>query len=250
MLLILFFLGLIFGSFFYTAACRIPLRISVISPRSACSFCGLPLSWGELVPVVSYILQRGRCRNCRAKLSVMYPAAECWTACLFTAAGIHFGFSKELLVALLFLSLLMIVTMTDLQYMLIPDKVLLFFLPLFIAGRMFSPLDSWYAGFAGAVCGFFLLVFIMFVSKGGIGAGDVKLFGVIGLTLGVKLVLIAFFLSVMIGAVYGMCAAARGSLGKKQPFPFAPAISAGSALSYLYGDELFSFYIKLASGGA
>ncbi|WP_146738139.1 prepilin peptidase, partial [Bacillus tropicus] len=88
--------------------------------------------WGELVPVVSYILQRGRCRNCRAKLSVMYPAAECWTACLFTAAGIHFGFSKELLVALLFLSLLMIVTMTDLQYMLIPDKVLLFFLPLFI----------------------------------------------------------------------------------------------------------------------
>ena len=73
--------------------------------------------------------------------------------------------------------------------MLIPDKVLLFFLPLFIAGRMFSPLDSWYAGFAGAVCGFALLVFIMFVSKGGIGAGDVKLFGVIGLTLGVKLVL-------------------------------------------------------------
>ncbi len=95
---------------------------------------------------------------------------------------------------------------------------------------MFSPLDSWYAGFAGAVCGFFLLVFIMFVSKGGIGAGDVKLFGVIGLTLGVKLVLIAFFLSVMIGAVYGMCAAARGSLGKKQPFPFALKPSQPGAL--------------------
>ncbi|KXZ16718.1 methyltransferase [Bacillus nakamurai] len=248
MLFILFALGLILGSFFYTAGCRIPLRISIVYPRSACSFCCSPLSWAELIPVFSYAVQRGRCKSCRRKLSLMYPAAEWFTACLFTSAGIRFGLTAELFVALLFLSLLIIVTVTDLHYMLIPDKVLLFFLPFFIAGRFFSPLGSWYAGLAGAVCGFLLLAVIMLVSKGGIGGGDVKLFGVIGLALGIKLVLIAFFLSVIIGAAYGACAQLVGRLAKKQPFPFAPAIAAGSIVSYLYGEELFSFYIHLASG--
>lgn len=101
----------------------------------------------------------------------MYPAAELSTASLFAAAGFRFGLSWELIVALLFLSLLIIVSVTDIHFMLIPNRILLFFLPFLAAGRIISPLLSWYEGFIGAAAGFLLLAFIAVITHGGIGEG-------------------------------------------------------------------------------
>ncbi|MGF7532385.1 A24 family peptidase [Bacillus mexicanus] len=248
MLLILFILGLIFGSFYYTAGCRIPSHISIITPRSACSFCRRTLTPTELIPILSFLFQKGKCKSCERRISLMYPAAELLTACLFAAAGIRFGLSSELFPALVFISLLIIVAVTDIHYMLIPNRILVFFLPLLAAARLISPLDSWYAGLLGAAAGFLSLAFIAAITRGGIGGGDIKLFAVIGFMLGVKVLAAAFFFSVLIGALYGAAAALTGRLAKRQPLPFAPAIAAGSTLAYLYGDAIISFYIQMALG--
>ncbi|MEC2306998.1 prepilin peptidase [Bacillus atrophaeus] len=246
MVFVMFILGLIFGSFFYAAGCRIPLQISIIKPRSSCSFCRNPLSYAELIPVFSFFLQKGRCKSCAQKLSLMYPAAELWTAGLFTAAYLRFGLSGELFVALLLISLLSIIVASDIHYMLIPDSVLMFFLPFLIAGRMIAPLPAWYDSLSGAAAGFFMLVLIAVLSKGGIGGGDIKLFAVLGIALGVKMLIAAFVLAVFIGMLYGACGTLSGKLDRKQPIPFAPAIAAGSLVSYLYGEEILSLYVKIA----
>ncbi len=178
----------------------------------------------------------------------MYPAAELVTACLFAAAGIRFGTSLELFPAVVFISLLIIVAVTDIHFMLIPNRILIFFLPFLAAARLISPLDSWYASLLGAAAGFLFLAVIAAITHGGVGGGDIKLFAVIGFVLGVKMLAAAFFFSVLIGALYGAAAVLTGRLAKRQPLPFAPAIAAGSILAYLYGDSIISFYIKMALG--
>ncbi|MDQ1851711.1 prepilin peptidase [Bacillus stercoris] len=248
MLFILFIFGLILGSFYYTAGRRIPLHLSIIAPRSSCSFCRRVLTPAELIPILSFLFQKGKCKSCGHRISFMYPAAELVTACLFAAAGIRFGMSLELLTAVVFFSLLIIVAVTDLHYMLIPNRILIFFLPFLVAARLISPLDSWYAGLLGGAAGFLFLALISTITHGGVGGGDIKLFAVIGFVLGVKMLAAAFFFSVLIGALYGSAAVLTGRLAKKQPLPFAPAIAAGSILTYLYGDSIISFYIKMASG--
>ncbi|MBG9771082.1 prepilin peptidase [Bacillus vallismortis] len=248
MLPILFILGLILGSFYYTAGCRIPLHKSIVKPRSACSFCRQTLTPAELIPILSFLFQKGKCKSCGHRISFMYPAAELVTACLFAAAGIRFGSSLELFPAVVFISLLIMAAVTDIHYMLIPNKILIFFLPFLGAARLISPLDSWYADLLGAAAGFVFLALFAAITGGGIGGGDIKLFAVIGFVLGMKMLAAAFFFSVLIGALYGSAAVLTGRLAKRQPLPFAPAIAAGSILAYLYGDSIISFYIKIALG--
>lgn len=248
MLSILIIFGLILGSFYYTAGCRIPLHLSIIAPRSSCPFCRRTLTPAELIPILSFLFQKGKCKSCGHKISFMYPAAELVTACLFAAAGIRFGTSLELFPAVVFISLLIIVAVTDIHFMLIPNRILIFFLPFLAAARLISPLDSWYAGLLGAAAGFLFLAVIAAITHGGVGGGDIKLFAVIGFVLGVKMLAAAFFFSVLIGALYGAAAVLTGRLAKRQPLPFAPAIAAGSILAYLYGDSIISFYIKMALG--
>src|SRR5699024_11733347 len=115
------------------------------------------------------------------------------------------GFEVELITALLLMSILMIILVSDITYMLIPNKVLLFFLPLFIMMRIIQPLEPWWSALIGGGIAFLLLAIIILVSKGGMGAGDMKLFGLLGIVLGLSKVLLTFFLSCLLGAVIGMC---------------------------------------------
>lgn len=235
MLLILFLLGLILGSFYYTAGCRIPVHISIITPRSACSFCRRTLTAAELIPILSFLFQRGKCKSCGHRISFMYPAAELVTACLFAAAEIRFGSSPELFPAVVFISLLIIVAVTDIHFMLIPNRILIFFLPFLAAARLISPLDSWYVSLLGAAAGFLFLTLIAAITHGGIGGGDIKLFAVIGFMLGVKMLAAAFFFSVLIGALYGAATVLTGRLAKRQPASLCPRNC---------GREHFSLFIR------
>jgi len=241
--LLIFLYGITFGSFFNVVGLRVPLKQSIIRPRSHCTSCGHTLTAMELIPVLSYVLLRGKCRCCKASVSPLYPIFELLTGVLFVASPLILGWSSELFVAWTLISLFMIIAVSDLVYMIIPDKVLLVFSGLLIMERIFIPLDPWWDSLAGAGAGFLLLLVIAVVSKGGMGGGDIKLFAVIGFAIGMKLVLTAFFLSTLFGAIGGLLGMLFGKVKKRKPIPFGPFIVIGTLISYFYGAELIHWYI-------
>lgn len=245
LLLIFLILGLIFGSFFNVVGLRVPKKQAFTNDRSFCPQCKHTLSWYELIPVLSYILQRGKCRNCKTKISVIYPIMELATGILFALSYVHFGFTVELITSLLLMSMLVIIFVSDITYMLIPNKVLLFFLPLFIIIRVLEPLDPWWSPVAGSIIGFALIAIIILVSRGGMGAGDMKLFAVLGIVLGMKNVLLAFFLSCIIGSIFGIILLALKIINRKQPVPFGPYIVVATIITYFYGESLMNWYFNI-----
>lgn len=243
--LYIFVTGIILGSFYNVVGLRVPIGKSIVKPRSACPKCEHQLTPLELIPVFSYIFQCGKCKNCRVNIPVIYPIMEFLTGVSFCIIFFIFGFSMESIVGFTFVSLFIIITVSDLEYMLIPDKILLFFAVLFIVERLFIPLDPWWNGYLGAIIGFSLLLLIAYISKGGMGGGDIKLFAVIGLVVGLKGVFLSFFLSCIIGTMVGMIGLIVRRVEKGKPFPFGPSICVGTFLSYIYGEEIFVWYLQL-----
>ncbi|MEK9197924.1 prepilin peptidase [Ureibacillus sp. 179-F W5.1 NHS] len=240
-----FIIGLVLGSFFNVVGLRVPKNESIVEPPSHCSKCKRRLTPLDLIPVVSYLCLRGRCRTCGTKISPLYLWIELLTGILFTMATYKIGFTSELAVVLLFISLLIIIVVSDIVYMIIPDKILLFFLPFLILGRILVPLDPWWDSVVGAIIGFGMLYFIAFVSKGGIGGGDIKLFFLIGLVLGWKNTILTLFLASIIGLIIGIITLKVRAEGKKTPFPFGPAIAISAITVYFYGDLIVKWYIIL-----
>jgi leader peptidase (prepilin peptidase) / N-methyltransferase len=236
--------GLLLGSFFNVVGLRVPLKQSIVTPRSACPTCGHQLKPYELIPVISYMLQGGKCRGCESRISPIYPFFELLTGILFMTAPLVIGWSGELVVALTLISMFMIIIVSDIHYMLIPDKILIWFAGIFLLERIFWPLSPWWDSIIGAASGFILLLIIALVSKGGMGGGDVKLYAVIGFVLGFKLVLLSFFLSTLYGAVIGGLALLFKIVKRRQPIPFGPFIAAGTLTAYYWGSELIDLYLK------
>ncbi|KOP64987.1 prepilin peptidase [Bacillus sp. FJAT-18019] len=238
-------IGLLLGSFFNVVGLRVPKGESIISPRSHCTRCFRILGARELVPFFSYIFLRGSCRGCGTKISPIYPITEISTALLFALAPWLIGWSSELFIAWSLLSLLIIICITDLRYHIIPDKVLIVFALIFIALRLTIPLEPWWNMFLGAGIGFILLLLIAIVSKGGMGGGDIKLFAVLGLVLGWKVVLLAFFFSALYGTFFGVIGMVLGKVRRGQPMPFGPAIALGTMTAYLGGEAFVEWYLRL-----
>lgn len=238
-------LGVIFGSFFNVVGLRVPRREMLNKSRSHCPNCNYILTWRDLIPVFSYIGLRGKCRNCKTSISPLYPIVEAATGFLYAYSFIRFGFSAELIVALLFTSLLVIISVTDLTYMLIPNVILLFFLPLLMIGRVVSPLDPWWDSLVGAATGLILTAIIIVASRGGMGGGDMKLFGVIGIVLGLPGVLLAFFLSTLYGSVISGVLLLFKKIDRKKPVPFGPYIVLGALTSYFFKAPIMDWYLQL-----
>ncbi|WP_044894629.1 prepilin peptidase [Bacillus alveayuensis] len=238
----LLLLGLIFGSFFNVVGLRVPKGESIAFPRSHCPSCKRTLTAWELIPVVSYVMQGGKCRGCGDSISPLYPFIELATAVLFTISPFLVGWSKELVISWTLISLLMIIIVSDIRYMVIPDKVLLFFAVVFIIERIFMPLDPWWDSLAGAIIGFSLLLLLAFVSKGGMGGGDIKLFALLGFVLGWKMVLLAFFFSTLYGTVFGLIGMALGKVRRGEPMPFGPYIAMGTFTAYYFGQTIIVWY--------
>ncbi|OEH91456.1 prepilin peptidase [Bacillus solimangrovi] len=244
--LLLLILGITLGSFFNVVGLRVPMNQSIVTPRSACPSCKRTLTARELIPVISYIIQRGKCRNCSMKISPLYPLVEMATGVLFAVSPLLLGWSKELVIAWLLISLLMIIFVSDLTYMIIPDKVLICFAVIFLLLRVFwIPTIPWWSAFLGSLIGFGLLFIIAIVSKGGMGGGDIKLYGVLGLALGWELVLLSFFFATFIGAIGGIIGMGFGYVKKGKPMPFGPAIVVGTLVAYFYGWDFFKWYHSL-----
>lgn len=237
--------GLVFGSFYNVVGLRVPKKESIVTPPSHCVNCNRRLHALELIPVFSYLFLRGKCRTCGVKVSPIYAFTELVTGILFAFAMWKVGLTWELAVALLFISLLVIINVSDIAYMLIPDKILLFFLPLLIVGRILSPLEPWWDSIVGAALGFSLLLLIAIISKGGMGGGDIKLFLLIGLVLGTFDTLLTLFLASVIGMFVGGIVRWVRRQGRKTPVPFGPSIAIASIIVYFYGDQLIDLYINL-----
>ncbi|QSB08380.1 prepilin peptidase [Lysinibacillus fusiformis] len=239
----IFLFGLVFGSFYNVVGLRIPQKESIVHPPSHCTKCQRRLTALDLVPVLSYVFLGGKCRSCGNKISWVYPVIELMTGVLFAFAYWRLGWSIEVIVAFVFISLLVIIVVSDLAYMQIPDKVLLFFLPLLAIGRVLSPLTPWWDSLVGAVVGFGILYIIAVLSNGGMGGGDIKLFFLIGLVLGTIDTLLTLFLAAVIGMIVGFTVLSKNKQGRKTPIPFGPSIALAAVIVYFYGDLLINWYL-------
>lgn len=244
-----FVYGLTLGSFYNVVGLRVPLKQSIISPRSSCPNCHHQLSAFELIPVLSYMIQGGKCRQCKVRISPIYPIMELITGLLFVSAPLVIGWTAELFVAWTLISLFIIIFVTDITYMLIPDKILAVFAGIFLIERLLIPLSPWWDSLLGAGIGFTLLLVIAIISKGGMGGGDIKLFALIGFIIGTKTMLLAFFLSTLYGALFGVVGLLLKKMKRGKPIPFGPFIAAGTLTAYYYYDAIIEAYLQFLSSG-
>jgi leader peptidase (prepilin peptidase)/N-methyltransferase len=243
-------LGLAVGSFLNVAAIRIPQGRSILHPPSQCAICRHRLGTTDLVPVFGFLWRRGRCHYCGSQFSPQYAIIEAVTGLAFGLFAWNYGFTGELAVAWLLISVLIVISLTDLRYLLIPNKVVFFGMAAAIVLRLFShPLPLWNYAVAFAIGSgllYSLAAFSHYIfKKEGVGGGDIKLFAFLGLVLGIKLTILTLFLASMIGLMAGLI---RLQSTGKRVIPFGPFIAAGAVISYVWGDRVLTWYVSLLTG--
>jgi leader peptidase (prepilin peptidase)/N-methyltransferase len=239
--LIAFAPGLAVGSFLNVVAARVPLRRSVVSPGSACPGCGTPIAWYDNVPVLSYLLLRGRCRSCREPISWQYPAVELVTAALVSGCVLKFGLSAEAAVAALFCATLVALTVTDLERRLIPNRIVLPAAAAVLAGQTaVHPSPEWAIAALGAAA--FLLAAAL-AYPGGMGMGDVKLALLLGAALGrvVPVALMVGMLSALVPSTFML--ARHGRAARKMAIAFGPFLALGGIVGLFAGHPLLDAYL-------
>ncbi|WP_134700014.1 A24 family peptidase [Ammoniphilus sp. YIM 78166] len=238
---ITFFLFL--SSFLNVVAIRIPIGESIIFPPSHCVKCNHKLGPLDLIPILSYVFLKGKCRYCGIKISPIYPLGEMFTTILLIFTYNKIGLSQELLVGIPLMMLLATITISDLLYKIIPDKVnAFFFIYFFLLHLFYGPLP-FFDYLLGVLAGGGLLLFISILSRGGMGGGDIKLMAVVGMAIGWKLTLLSFLVASLIGGIVGGILLAMKLVKRKEPIPFGPFLALGIVLSYFWGDELIQGYI-------
>lgn len=240
-----FILGTIFGSFYNVVGLRVPENTFLEQERSYCPHCKKTLHWYELIPIFSYVIQKGKCRGCSNRISSIYPLIEAATGIGFAISFFIHGLQFELIFALLIVSLSVIIVVSDLRYQKIPNKILLFFTPVFLVWRILFPLDPWWSSFLGAVIAFLLLSMIILVSKGGMGMGDLKYFTLLGFVFGLQQFLLLFLLSTFYGTLFNLVLMAAGKVSRKSRVPFGPYISLAAVTVLFYGELILNWYLSL-----
>ena len=242
--------GLLIGSFLNVVVARLPHDISVVRPRSKCPGCQAPIAWYDNVPVLSYLVLRGRCRSCRSGISIRYPTIELLTALLFLAVTARFGIGWLIpLRDLPFVAALVAITFIDLEHRIIPDELSLGGLVLGLLTAYWVPGLGIYWSVLGAALGyasFGLLSWGYLKAKGrmGLGGGDVKLLAMMGAFLGPMAVFHVILISSLLGSVVGLGYAAylktRGEADSLMgvALPFGPFMVVAALYVYLLGDVL------------
>jgi leader peptidase (prepilin peptidase)/N-methyltransferase len=236
-------LGLIFGSFLNVVAHRLPRGESLSKPRSRCPECGTQIRARDNVPVLSWLLLRGRCRDCGARISGRYPLVEAGTALLCALVVLVKGWEPEALLGVVLVLLLVPITLIDLEYRIIPNKLTLLgaVVGLALVALMFPDDLVEHLIAAAAAGGFFLIAALVYPA--GMGMGDVKLAAVLGIYLG-RAVAPALFVALIAGSVVGAVMIARhGAAARKQGIPFGPWLAFGGIVGLLAGDEMVDWYL-------
>lgn len=242
--LFVFLAGLCVGSFLNVCIYRLPEGGSIAYPPSNCPACGSRLHAVDLIPVLSYLLLRGRCRYCGGKISAQYPFIELTVGVLFLAAYLKYGLTLTTLRIFVLFAVITAATVIDWRYRIIPDKLNL---AGFILGAalLFESREVLSANIIGFLAGGGILYLVALVSKGGMGGGDIKLSAVMGLLLGWRYLLLALFLANAAGALAGILLVLFKIKKMKEALPFGPYLAFGSVIAALAGDRLVSWYLQL-----
>jgi leader peptidase (prepilin peptidase)/N-methyltransferase len=285
MVLWLFVLGLAVGSFVNVLALRYEpehfiFKKSSWSGRSFCPQCKSPLKWHELIPLVSYALQRGRCRTCKSKISPQYPIVELVSGLIFVFVPNSFSVLFPLSSFLLSISsvlwiavftTLLLVTLIDLRLRVIPDEANIFLAALGVILLLLAPdtryqipdtssflgsyalifglqNNPWLNHFIAALVGAVFFLSLVLITRGrGMGMGDVKLASVLGFLFGWPDIFLLIVLSFVVGSLFGLYAMARRGYTMKSAIPFGPFLAAGAALTFFFGEEIVRWYFGLFS---
>ena len=241
-----FVLGLPLGSFLNVCIHRLPLGQSIVMPPSRCPSCKQKISAWNNIPVFSFVLLRGKCRNCESPISWVYPTVEIITALLLTTVYLKFGLTLRTLIYAITLATLVVITVIDVRHQIIPDRITL-------PGIVFGLIAGIYLnGLRPTLIGLFLgssLFYILtVVSRGGMGGGDIKFIAAAGALLGWKKTLLVIFLGAFLGTVYSFPLLMAGKKNRKSLIPFGPFLAAGTGLAIFSGNQLIALYLQFMSG--
>ncbi len=243
-------LGMAVGSFLNVCIDRLPARESLVFPASRCSACQKRLSVKDLIPVLSYIWLRGRCRYCNATIPRRILWVEVGTGVLFVYLYWHYGFSIELAVVTFYCCLFLVLMVIDLEHHILPNKLvypgIIVALAISVAFSVFPNSLEIVPGIAsasaGGAIGLGLFLLIIVVSRGGMGWGDVKMAALIGLVTGFPLVFVALFLAVVLGGLISWVLILTRAKSRKQSIPFGPFLSLGAIAALLWGTNILDWY--------
>lgn len=233
-------MGAVFGSFYNVVGYRIPNGLSIVRPGSFCPKCNHSLKWYELIPVFSYLFQQGKCEFCKERISIIYPMVEITTGILFAVSYYIFGFSYEFILALIVSSFLVIVIVSDINYLIIPDEVTFFFCLLLFLVRLivdgFTPAILT-LGYGLILFGTMYLIMILgnlIFKKESMGGGDVKLMFFVGMAVGPILGFFSIFLSSVIALPLSLMVYLKD---RDNVIPFGPFILIAAFIIILFGID-------------
>lgn len=234
--------GLAIGSFLNVVAARIPLKRSIVRPPSACMQCGQVIRWYDNVPLLSYALLRGRCRDCGVRIPPVYPAVELVTALLVAGCVLAFGLTAHAAVSAFFCCVLVAVSAIDVEHRIIPNRIVVPAAAVVLAANSALTLSPQWAIGAFAAAGFLLAAALAY--PGGMGMGDVKLALLMGAALG-KTVSVALMVGMLAAMVPGIYLLARyGKAARKMGVPFGPFLALGSVVALFWGHDLLHAYFS------
>lgn len=248
--LLIFIIGLCIGSFLNVCIYRIPREESIIFPSSHCTNCNNRLVWKDLIPIASYLLLKGECRYCKEKISPRYAIIELITAISYVLVFIKYGFSLYSFKYLILISLLIVISLIDIDTMSIYLKTTVFGV---VSGVVLLAMEGISNGygvhnylyyFLGGIIPAIIITLIILMTRG-MGWGDVEIFFICGLFLGVKLSMVMTFLSFIIGAIISLCLLYSKKKTRKDPIPFGPFIALGAFFAILMGDAIVNLYMSL-----
>jgi leader peptidase (prepilin peptidase)/N-methyltransferase len=243
-----FAVGLCVGSFLNVCIYRLPAESSIVRPPSSCPRCGTRIRWYDNLPVISWILLRGRCRDCKTPISMRYPVVELLTGSFALVLWTRFGLDWQTLIYFVLVCLLLVITFIDIDHRIIPDIISLPGIPIGFAASFLLPNVSWLDALIGIAAGGGSLLAIalgyqLITGKDGMGGGDIKLLAMIGAFLGWKGVLFTIMASSFIGTLVGIVIMIRARKGMKLAIPFGPFLAIGAICYIFFGPQLIEWYL-------
>lgn len=240
-IIIIFILGLCVGSFLNVLADRLPREESVFWGRSHCDWCKKPLRWFELIPVISFLIQRGRCRRCHKPLSIQYPLVEIVT-------GLGFAYLYPNPVNIIIFSTFLVLFISDLKFQILPDSMIVVGSIAALGSLLLYPASRplLVTNVLTAVGSFAFLYILWAVTRGrGMGFGDVKLAFFMGLFLGYPMIIIAFYTAFLTGAAVGVILILGRKKSWRSKIAFGPFLILGTAVGFLWGHHILALWQKM-----
>jgi leader peptidase (prepilin peptidase)/N-methyltransferase len=242
--------GAIVGSFLNVCIFRLPKEESIVWPGSHCPHCASPIHFYDNIPLVSYLLLKGRCRYCKKSISIQYPLVEGMTALGSLALFMKFGPSLSYLFYFSFVAALIVITVVDLYHQIIPDVISLPGIGVGLLASLMIQQITFLNSVLGIVLGGGSLfavatVYQWLFKREGMGGGDVKLLAMIGAFLGWKAVILTILLSSLIGSITGIIIMVLKGKDFKYAIPFGPFLSLGAVISLLYGENIIRWYLYM-----